>query len=392
MPWSQELPVELSVVIPCLNESKTLGTCIHEAKVALLENRISGELIIADNGSTDGSQAIAEQCGATVVHVSVKGYGSALQAGIKAARGRYVITGDADEQHDFKHIPRFIEKLREGFDLVVGNRFSGGILPGAMPPLHRYFGSPILNAIGRTLFDSPIRDFHCGLRAFSKVSYEQLNVRTTGMEFGTEMIVRATLLRLKIAQVPTTMSPDGRNRPAHLRTWRDGWRHLRFLLLYSPRWLFFYPGAALFGTGLAGLIWLAVSPRTLNVPTLDLHIMLYATAAVEVGFQAMALGLFAKIFAVTQGLLPQDKRLNVALRYLTLEAGLIAGLALVLAGLLTSAFAVIVGGRSQFSTIDSARMLRLVIPAVTALCLGAQVITYSFFLSMLGLANRDPVG
>ena len=384
--------MELSVVIPCLNEARTLGTCIHEAKMALVENGISGELIVADNGSTDGSQGIAEQSGAKVVHVADKGYGSALQAGIKAARGRYVIMGDADHTYDFNHIPRFLEKLREGFDLVVGNRFSGGILPGAMPPLHRYLGNPALSAIGRTFYGSPIRDFHCGLRAFSKVAYEQLNLQATGMEFASEMIVRAALLKLKVAEVPTTLSPDARNRASHLRTWRDGWRHLRFLLLYSPRWLFLYPGAALFVTGLVCLLWLGAAPRRVNAITLDIHTMLYAAAAVVVGFQVMALGVFAKIFAVTQGLLPEDARLNLALRYLKLEAGLVAGLTLVLAGLSTSAFAVIIWGRSGFGAIDPESMMRLVIPAVTALCLGAQVITYSFFLSLLGLAKRSPVG
>src|SRR5215469_13096456 len=243
--------IEVSVVMPCLNEAETLETCIRKAQSALEEAQIAGEVIVADNGSTDGSVEIAERLGARVARISAKGYGNALMGGIAAAAGRLIIMGDADDSYDFGDIPKFVTQLRAGAQLVMGNRFRGGIKPGAMPPLHQYFGNPALTQIGRLFFGSPVHDFYCGLRGFRKDAYQTLGLRTTGMEFATEMVVKATLLKLRIEEVPTTLSPDGRNRPPHLRTWRDGWRTLRFFLLYSPRWLFLYPGLALMFVGAA---------------------------------------------------------------------------------------------------------------------------------------------
>jgi glycosyltransferase involved in cell wall biosynthesis len=252
---------ELSVVLPCLNERETVGTCVQKAVAALEHAGVHGEVIVADNGSTDGSIEIAQSAGARVVHVEHRGYGNALRGGIQAAHGTYVLMADSDDSYDFAHIPRFLEQLREGSDLVMGNRFLGGIRNGAMPPLHRYLGNPVLTAIGRRFFHSPSRDFHCGIRAFRKDSYDRMDIRSTGMEFASEMVVKASLLRMRVSEVPTTLSPDGRSHPPHLRTWHDGWRHLRFLLMYSPRWLFLYPGAGSIVIGLATCIWLLPGPQ-----------------------------------------------------------------------------------------------------------------------------------
>src|SRR5919197_585369 len=271
MPIGEESGVELSIVMPCLNEAETLTICIRKAKQSLREHSIAGEIIVADNGSHDGSQALAARMGVRLVHVQAKGYGNALMGGIAAARGKYVIMGDADDSYDFTSLGPFITKLRAGYDLVMGNRFKGGIQPGAMPVLHRYLGNPVLTGLGRLLFGSPCGDFHCGLRGFNKAAIMRLGLRTTGMEFASEMVVKATLYRLRIAEVPTTLSPDGRSRPPHLRSWRDGWRHLRFLLLYSPRWLFLYPGALLMLVGLVMMLWLLPNPRAIGYITLDVH-------------------------------------------------------------------------------------------------------------------------
>ena len=253
-------PLELSIVMPCLNEAETLEVCIKKAQNSLRENQLAGEVIIADNGSTDGSQAIAERLGARVVPVDRKGYGSALLGGIAAARGRFIIMGDADDSYEFTNLMPFVAKLREGFELVMGNRFKGGIKPGAMPPLHRYLGNPVLTGIGRLFFGCPAGDFHCGLRGFSKAAIDRLNLQTTGMEFASEMVVKGSLQGLRITEVPTTLSPDGRSRPPHLRSWRDGWRHLRFMLVYSPRWLFLYPGLLLMLVGLGNVVGRGVTP------------------------------------------------------------------------------------------------------------------------------------
>ena len=381
-------PLELSVVLPCLNEAETLARCIEKAELAMEEHGIRGEVIVADNGSTDGSREIAERMHARVVRVEEQGYGSAVMGGIAAARGRYVIMGDADESYDFSHIPRFLEKLREGYDLVMGNRFAGGIEPGAMPALHRYLGNPVLTGVGRLFFGSPCGDFHCGLRAFSKEAITRLDLRTRGMELASEMVVKATICGLRIAEVPTTLSPDGRSGPAHLRRWRDGWRHLRFMLLYSPRWLFLYPGAALMLVGLLAIAWLLPGPRRLGGVTLDVHTLLYAVAAVLVGFQAVLFSVLSKVFAINVGLVPETPAWRRLSRTITLEGGLLAGIVLFTAGLVGSLLALGIWGSRSFGPVDPVKMLRLVIPAVGTIVLGCQIILSSFFLSLLGLKRK----
>ena len=381
-------PLEVSVLMPCLNEAETIATCIKKAQTWMVKNHVAGEVIIADNGSTDGSQRIARVMGARVVDVPERGYGAALRAGIEAAAGKYVIMGDADDSYNFANLGPFVSKLRDGYDLVMGNRFAGGIEPGAMPPLHRYLGNPVLTGIGRLLFRSPCRDFHCGLRGFSKEAALKMDLRTPGMEFASEMVVKATLNKLRIIEVPTTLSPDGRSREPHLRSWRDGWRHLRFLLLYSPRWLFFYPGALLMLAGLAVGLWLLPGPRTIGSVTFDVDTLLYAAAAVLTGFQAVNFAVFTKIFGVTSGLLPPDAKLEKAFKYITLESGIVAGISLFLMGLMLTIFAVSDWGAHSFGSLDPTRILRLVIPAVSAMMLGSEIVLSSFFLSVLGLTKR----
>ena len=381
-------PIELSIVMPCLNEAETIEICIRKAQASLEDNDIRGEVVIADNGSTDGSQAIAEKLGARVVPVDVKGYGAALRGGITAARGKYVIMGDADDSYDFSNLAPFIEKLREGFDLVMGNRFKGGIQPGAMPPLHRYLGNPVLTGIGRLFFHSPAGDFHCGLRGFSKAAFDAMDLQTTGMEFASEMVVTSTLLKLKIAEVPTTLSPDGRSRPPHLRSWRDGWRHLRFMLMYSPRWLFLYPGLFMILTGFAVGLWLLPGPQTLNGVTFDVHTMLYASGLVFIGFQAVQFARFTKVFAVTEGLLPEDPRLSRAFKYITLEVGLIVGSLIFLAGVVGTGVAIADWRGANFGDLKPTHELRIIIPSTLALALGSQTMLASFFFSVLGLKRQ----
>ncbi len=383
-----ETSIEFSIVMPCLNEAETLATCIQKAKRSLEENNVEGEIIIADNGSTDGSQEIAEQHGARVIDVQARGYGSALMGGIAAARGKYIIMGDADDSYDFGSLGPFIAKLREGYDLVMGNRFLGGIKPGAMPPLHRYLGNPVLTTIGRLFFRSPCGDFHCGLRAFSKSAVLHLDLQTTGMEFASEMVVKATLQRIRIAEVPTVLSPDGRSRAPHLRSWRDGWRHLRFLLLYSPRWLFLYPGGLLMLLGLATMFWLLPGPRVIGGVTLDVHTLLYAAMAIVIGFQSILFAVFTKVFAISEGLLPKDERLDRTFGHVTLELGLVVAIILILAGLGGSVYAYWFWDQLSFGNLDPARTMRIVIPAVTSLTLGCQTLFSSFFLSILGLKRR----
>jgi glycosyltransferase involved in cell wall biosynthesis len=380
--------IELSIVMPCLNEAATLATCIGKARQFLHTNGIAGEVVIADNGSTDGSQEIAARNGARVVDVRDKGYGSALRGGIAAARGRYVIMADADDSYDFSRLESFVERLRAGDDLVMGNRFAGGVLPGAMPPLHRYLGNPVLTGIGRLFFRSPVGDFHCGLRAFTKTAYERMQLRTTGMEFASEMVVKATLLGMRISEVPTMLHPDGRNRAPHLRSWRDGWRHLRFLLLFSPRWLFLYPGAAAMIAGLLFGGWLLPQSRPVGAFVLDVHSLLYAAAAVLIGYQAVLFAFFTKTFAIGAGLLPEDRRLARLGHRVSLEGGLIAGTLLTLLGLALSIYAVAAWEARSFGALVPSAMLRLIIPAVTAMTLGVETVLASFFLSVLALARK----
>jgi glycosyltransferase involved in cell wall biosynthesis len=380
--------LELSVVMPCLNESETLATCIKKAQDTLNTHNIAGEIIVADNGSTDGSQEIATQMGARVIHVSAQGYGNALMGGIASAHGKFIIMGDADDSYDFTALLPFLTKLREGYDLVMGNRFKGGIKPGAMPFLHRYLGNPVLTTIGRLFFHSPCADFHCGLRGFSKEAILRADLRTTGMEFASEMVVKATLHRMRIAEVPTTLSPDGRSRPPHLRSWRDGWRHLRFLLLYSPRWLFLYPGVLLMLIGVVTGLWILPGPRAIGNVKLDVHTLLYSAAAVFLGFQSTLFALFTKVFAINEGLLPADTRLNKWFNTLSLEVGLLMGSVFTLIGLAGSLYALSDWGVRSFGPVEPRLMLRLVIPSVLCLILGCQTILSSFFLSILGLGRR----
>lgn len=382
--------VELSIVMPCLNEAETLGGCVEEAVRALREQNIRGEVLVADNGSTDGSQEIATRLGARVVPVAEKGYGRALQGGIAAARGRFILMGDSDGSYDFTHASRFLEKLRAGCDLVMGNRFGGGIQPGAMPWKNRYIGNPLLSGLGRLFFRCPVRDFHCGLRAFSKEAYEQLQLRTGGMEFASEMVIKATLQRLSIAEIPTTLRRDGRNRPPHLRPWRDGWRHLRFMLLFSPRWLFLQPGFALIAIGTVLGALLVRGPLHLGALTLDVHTLLFAAVAVLIGFQSVAFAVFTKVFAIQSGVLPADPRLQRWLQWANLEKGLACGGGLALAGLALSLYAVGVWGRHDFGNLAPGELLRWVIPGGVLLTLGCQTILVSFFLSILGLPLKSP--
>ncbi|HEX5884054.1 MAG TPA: glycosyltransferase family 2 protein [Pyrinomonadaceae bacterium] len=379
---------ELSVLMPCLNEAETLATCIRKAQKAIDDLGVVGEVIIADNGSTDGSPEIAASLGARVIHVAEKGYGSALLGGIKAARGKYIIMGDADDSYDFTKLDPFLEKLRAGYDLVMGNRFKGGIAPQAMPPLHRYLGNPVLTGIGRLFFKSPCGDFHCGLRGFSKAAIQRLDLRTTGMEFASETVVKASLHGLRITEVPTTLSIDGRSRPPHLRSWRDGWRHLRFLLLYSPRWLFLYPGLFLMLLGALVSGWLLVGPRVVEGVTLDVHTLLYAAVAIIIGYQTVIFAIFTKVFAITEGLLPEDPRLTTLFRHIKLEIGIIAGSLLFVGGIALSVYALSFWSATSFGPLDPSRTLRLVIPAATLITLGLQTMLSSFFLSILGLKRR----
>lgn len=384
-----EKQIELSVVMPCLNERETVGVCVRKALTSLREASLDGEVIVSDNGSTDGSIELAEKAGARVVHVADKGYGSALRGGILAANGKYILMADSDDSYNFEHIPRFLEQLRAGTELVMGNRFRGGIAKNAMPPLHRYLGNPALTRIGQLLFQSPCEDFHCGMRAFRKDSFIKMDIRSTGMEFASEMVVKASLLRMRVSEVPTTLSPDGRGRAPHLRTWRDGWRHLRFLLMYSPRWLFLYPGSYLMILGLAGCAWLLPGPRVFHGIGFDVHTLLYAFVSVLLGFQLVSFALFTKLFAISEGLLPEDARLNRVFRYVKLETGLIVGALLIALGIGGSVFAVSGWAKGSFGALDPGHMLRVVMPAVFSLTLGVQIICSSFFLSILGLGRHS---
>jgi glycosyltransferase involved in cell wall biosynthesis len=379
---------EISVVMPCLNESATIGACVGKALETMQRHDIRGEVVVADNGSTDGSQLIAVNHGARVVPVERRGYGSALRGGIAAAHGRFILMGDADDSYDFTQLPAFLGKLREGYDLVMGNRFRGGIMPGAMPPLHRYLGNPVLTGIGRLFFKCPVRDFHCGLRAFRKDKIEGLQLRTLGMEFASEMVVKAAIFGLRVTEIPTTLSPDGRNRAPHLRTWQDGWRHLRFLLLYSPRWLFLYPGMALMLLGLITGAWLLPGPRMIGAIEFDIHTLLFAAMTVLIGFQSILFATLSKVFAISEGLLPQDAHLNRLFAYISLEIGLLVGVLLAVAGTSAWAIGLELWRVHHFGPLDPEKTLRIVIPGIVLFTLGFQIILSSFFLSVLGMKRQ----
>lgn len=380
---------ELTVLMPCLNESETLARCIQKAQAFLLRSGTKGEVLIADNGSTDGSQQIAKANGARVVGVRERGYGSALIGGIRAARGKYVIMGDSDDSYDFSALDPFLDMLRRGYQLVMGNRFRGGIMPGAMPPLHRYLGNPVLTRIGRLFFRSACGDFHCGLRGFDRDAILGLDLQARGMEFASEMVVKATIFKLRIAEVPTTLSPDGRSRPPHLRSWRDGWRHLRFLLIFSPRWLFLYPGFTVFAAGLLSMLWLLPQPRVVGGVTFDIHTLLYAAVAVIIGFQSVQFWVFAKIYGMSEGIVPPDPWFKSVLSIASLENGLIVGGILLLIGLGLGAYALGTWDIQGFGGILPRETMRLVIPSATAILLAFNVAYGSFFISVLEIRATE---
>ncbi len=384
---SDQDALDVTIVMPCLNEAESLAPCIEMAKTAIESTGVKGEILIADNGSTDGSIELAESMGARVVRVKNKGYGSALQGGFAAARGKYILMGDADGSYDFRHLGRFLEKLDAGADLVMGNRFAGGIAPGAMPPLHQYFGNPGLSWLGRLFFRAPVGDFYCGLRAFRRDALPTLGLQSPGMELGVEMVAKAALYKLNVTEVPTTLSPDLRSRPPHLRTWRDGWRTLRFFLLYSPKWLFFYPGLTLILLGI--ILGGIVLPGAVNLlgARLDVHTLLYSGAAIVVGFQAVVFAVLARVYAASEGFLPDSDRLRKARQIFSLEAGIAVGVLLLTAALTLSVIALVRWGDSSFKHLDYPSALRLAIPAAVALMLGVQIILSSFFLSVLGIKS-----
>jgi glycosyltransferase involved in cell wall biosynthesis len=380
---------ELSIVMPCLNEAETLALCIIKAQKYFKENGVDGEILIADNGSTDGSQAIAISNGAKVIDIPKKGYGSALKGGFEIAIGKYIIMGDADDSYDFSDLSSYVEKLREGNDMVIGNRFKGGIEKDAMPFLHRYLGNPVLSFIGRLFFNSKIGDFHCGLRGFSNEAYKRLQLTTTGMEFASEMIVKAHLLNLKIAEVPTKLYKDGRSRKPHLKTWSDGWRHLRFLLLYSPKWLFLYPGILLMLFGFLNSIILIYTPIKINTITFDVQTLLYTMSVLLLGFQFVVFYGLTKVFAVTQKLLPKSDRFDTLFKYISLEKGLILGFFLVTIGIVSSIYAVSFWSDNHFGTLNFRQTSRIIIPSVFTIIIGIQIVLFSFFFSILGLKDDD---
>jgi hypothetical protein len=385
---SHDLACELSIVMPCLNEAETVSACVRKALRFLESEGIAGEVVVADNGSVDGSQEIARESGARVVAVAAKGYGNALMGGIRAAWGKYVIMGDADDSYDFSSLRPFVEKLREGYDLVMGNRFKGGIAPRAMPLLHKYLGNPVLSKLGRIFFRSPCGDFHCGLRGFSKEAFLRMNLLSQGMEFASEVVVKATLLGMRITEVPTTLAPDGRTRPPHLRSWRDGWRHLRFLLLFSPRWLFLIPGLALFLAGGALGTVLTWGPVRVGEVVFDTNTLLVCSMSLMVGFQLIFFSVFAKAFAIRENLLPRDERIERFLAIFALETGLLTGLGLCLLGAVLLVIAALTWKLHHFGALSYPESLRIMIPSVTSIMLGVQTIFSSFFLSLLGLKPR----
>ncbi len=371
--------------MPCLNEVETLASCIRKAREAIKKHRLEAEIIVADNGSTDGSRTVAKELGARVVDVARKGYGSALIGGIEAARGGFVIMGDADDSYDFRAIGAFIDKLRQGYDLVMGNRFAGGIESGAMAWSHRWLGNPVLTFISRVFFQTPVGDMHCGLRGFRRDAVEKLRLRATGMEFASEMVIKASMRRMKIAEVPVTLSPDGRSRPPHLRTWRDGWRHLRFMLLFSPRWLFLYPGLALFIAGAVAGGLLETGPKHLGPVTFDIHTLLFAGFACLIGYQLIVFAVFTKVFAMQQGFHPPNPSYTAMFRYVNLETGLVVGVLLLALGVAGTIIAVLSWSAVGFGALDPRLTMREVIPAAVLLTLGVQTIFASFFLSILGI-------
>jgi hypothetical protein len=377
---------ELSVVLPCLNEAETLATCIAKARASMARLGLDGEVIVADNGSDDGSAAIAATAGARVVAVDQRGYGAALRAGIAEAGGRYVIMADADDSYALDDLGPFVEALRDGADLVIGNRFAGGIARGAMPRLHRYLGNPVLSRVGRLFFHVPVHDFHCGIRGFRRDSILDLRLRTQGMEFATEMVVRSSLAGLDVTEVPTTLRPDGRTRAPHLRTWRDGWRHLRFLLAFSPRWLLLYPAIVLLVTGSAAFVALAAGPVTIGDVTFDIQTMIAAATAVVVGLQAAGLAVVSRAYAARLGLMPPNQRLEHVIDRFTLDWGVIVGTVMGLAGVASFVVAVARWGQTDFGRLTTTDM-RLPLAGMLLVVAGAQVVLVSFLVGLTRIGD-----
>ncbi|HEV2453121.1 MAG TPA: glycosyltransferase family 2 protein [Verrucomicrobiae bacterium] len=384
--------VDLTILMPCLNEAETIARCIEKAKTGIANARVPGEILIADNGSTDGSQAIAEKLGARVVTIGEKGYGSALIGGTRAAKGKWILMGDADDSYNFAEADRFVKKFQEGYELVMGCRLpSGGgtILPNAMPWKNRWIGNPILSFIGRLFFKCPAHDFHCGLRGYTRDAFEALDLQTTGMEFASEMVIKATLKKQKITEVPVTLSKDGRSRPPHLKPWRDGWRHLRFMLLFSPRWLFLVPGIALFLIGTCMSAALAMGDIPLGAVTLNVGTLSVSCMTAIVGFQLVAFAFFTKVFAIAEGLLPDDPKLTRVLKFFTLEKGILLSLAVFLIGIALLARSMWLWGKFHFGELPSMEEnLRRLIPAATLIVIGIQGVFSSFFMSALGLKTK----
>ncbi|WP_431279770.1 glycosyltransferase family 2 protein [Leifsonia poae] len=381
--------IELSILMPCLNEAETLAVCIDKAQAYLERSGIVGEVVIADNGSTDGSQEIAIAHGARVVDVAEKGYGAALLGGIAAANGTYVIMGDADDSYDFSNLDPFVQRLRAGDELVMGNRFLGGIEPGAMPPLHKYLGNPVLSTIGKIFFRSPISDFHCGLRGFNREAINRLSLQTTGMEFASEMVVKASLGGSRVSEVPTTLSVDGRSRPPHLRSWRDGWRHLRFLLIFSPRWLFLVPGSVAFIIGILGAFFLSLGPLVIGDVGFDVSSQVYLAALAVVGYQAILFAILSKIYAQHEGFrIPRSRNFDRLERRISLESSAIAGVIVFLVGLAIAVVQFATWAGSGFGALDATDTLRAAVPASLLMIIGAQTIMAGMFLGVLSVVLK----
>ena len=385
--------LELTILMPCLNEAETLATCIDKARGSMDRLGVCGEVLVADNGSKDGSIELAERSGARVVRVEAKGYGNALRGGIAAARGKFILMGDADDSYDFSAIAPFLEQLRAGHDLVMGCRMprgGGTVLPGAMPWKHRWIGNPVLSFIGRLFFKCPATDFHCGLRAFSKSAYEKMDLCTTGMEFASEMVIKATMRGLRITEVPITLHPDGRSRPPHLRSWRDGWRHLRFMLLFSPRWLFLVPGLLLTAFGAAFVTVLSFGPLKLGAASLDSGSLAVGSMTLLVGIQLLSFSVYVKLFAISQGLLPHDPRFEKVLGLVSLERIIVVGGLLLIGGAALLVNALLLWSGAGFGPLSYSENMRRLIPAVTLILLGVQTVFSGFFVSVLGLqTTRD---
>ncbi len=389
---NSENEIELSIVLPCLNEERTVGTCVNKALGFLKSRGVNGEVVVADNGSSDKSVEIAESLGARVVHVPQKGYGSALRGGFAAARGKYIIMADADDSYDLENLMPFLEKLREGYDLVMGNRFKGGIKPGAMPWHHKYIGNPVLSLLGKLFFKTPANDFHCGLRGFTKEAVQRMDLQTTGMELASEIVIKASIFEMKVCEVPTTLSPDGRDRPPHLRSFRDGWRHLRFLLVYSPQWVFLYPGLLI--VLLAGIASVALffGPAKIGARVFDFHSFILAGSALMIGVNLLAFAGITRVFAYNFNLLPKRPSFYALFKYFTLETGIVAGALLLLIGLAIILYAANLSFSVGFDQIGFGKSVRLVFGGSMLTTVGAQVIFFSFVLSMLGINPTNEAG